>query len=752
MKANKTYASGASGKIVVSGPKQQKGSFARLMNNKTIMAAFVVVFGGLGAYLLFISHADTPTSKILYVAPGSTVSTDLTSKVMLTDGEGTTPTTLLTSPANTSIAAPTWSPSGTSFTYAQQSDIVNEAPGTPTLYVANADGSSPKQLSTPGYTVKLNSGILWSADGSKVLVSAIGSSVAYDGSQPLTWLWVNTDGSGDSVAAASEDDTSIPFAVTANDIYYQQAPEGTPGQTDVLCSMQIASPNTTSCFDGANAQLTKTALSSDGTTIASVIPASESSTGSAQIMLTPVGSSTSTTLTLTGVPASQNQISGVVWVPNSKYLAFQAYANGEPATWYVINTTNSQVSKLNIDNSIGSLSSWWGSSNMQYQPGSYYNPLSPTRIADTRTGSGEPYAGQTIGAGKTLNVQVAGKGGVPATGATAVVVNVTEATSTAGSYLTVYPTGGTLPTASTLNFNAGTVVNNQTTATLGTNGQISIHNNAGNTNVVVDVVGYYAATGDSYFPVTSTRVVDTRPGSSVASTAGKTLKANGSLTVQLAGDAGMPAGATAAVVEATEVGATAGGYLTMYPAGGAIPGEASNLNFYTGQTLTKEATVALGTNPQDAFTIVNHSSGTTNVIIDLVGYYTTGVGGMAYVPLSPTRIADTRTGSGEPYAGHPIPAGQALSVSTTGNSANIAPWAGALVDNLTIPSSTTGTYLLEYPLSIPLPVGTSITYTNNGVAVNENTVAINSNDRGGFSLYNNAGSTNAVIDALGYYY
>jgi hypothetical protein len=46
--------------------------------------------------------------------------------------------------------------------------------------------------------------------------------------------------------------------------------------------------------------------------------------------------------------------------------------------------------------------------------GDALTPLTPARIADTRTGSGQPYAGQTIAANGTLAIQATGRGGVPA--------------------------------------------------------------------------------------------------------------------------------------------------------------------------------------------------------------------------------------------------------------------------------------------------------------------------------------------------
>ncbi|MFG3346665.1 FlgD immunoglobulin-like domain containing protein, partial [Streptomyces sp. NPDC048018] len=52
-----------------------------------------------------------------------------------------------------------------------------------------------------------------------------------------------------------------------------------------------------------------------------------------------------------------------------------------------------------------------------------YEPLTPTRLMDTRSGTGVPKA--KIGADRTVSLTVAGRGGVPAEGVTAVVLNVT---------------------------------------------------------------------------------------------------------------------------------------------------------------------------------------------------------------------------------------------------------------------------------------------------------------------------------------
>jgi hypothetical protein len=87
---------------------------------------------------------------------------------------------------------------------------------------------------------------------------------------------------------------------------------------------------------------------------------------------------------------------------------------------------------------------------------------------------------------------VAGVGGVPASGVTSVVLNVT-ATEPSGpdSYLTLFPAGTAQPVASNLNFVAGETVANLVVVRV-QNGKVSIFNNAGSTHVIADVQGWFS--------------------------------------------------------------------------------------------------------------------------------------------------------------------------------------------------------------------------------------------------------------------
>ena len=78
-----------------------------------------------------------------------------------------------------------------------------------------------------------------------------------------------------------------------------------------------------------------------------------------------------------------------------------------------------------------------------------FTSLTPGRILDTRDGTGG--VSGKVGPGQSAIVTVSGVDGVPSSGAGTVVMNVTATGATAGTYLTVFPTGQDRPLASNLN-------------------------------------------------------------------------------------------------------------------------------------------------------------------------------------------------------------------------------------------------------------------------------------------------------------
>ena len=124
--------------------------------------------------------------------------------------------------------------------------------------------------------------------------------------------------------------------------------------------------------------------------------------------------------------------------------------------------------------------------------------IQPVRVLDTR-GNGQTVgvpAAAPIGADKAIEVQIAGyKVGdqvlIP-DNATSVAINVTiDGDATSKSFLTVWPTGDPRPLASTNNAEPGFVSPVSALMKIGEDGKISVYNQAGAVNVIIDVTGFF---------------------------------------------------------------------------------------------------------------------------------------------------------------------------------------------------------------------------------------------------------------------
>jgi hypothetical protein len=257
-----------------------------------------------------------------------------------------------------------------------------------------------------------------------------------------------------------------------------------------------------------------------------------------------------------------------------------------------------------------------------------YRPLPPVRLLDTRYGPA-PVSGRlgALGPGQTANIQVAGRGGVPATGVSAVVLNLTATDTTTVGYLTAYPSGTANPGTSNLNFKAGQTVPNRVIAMLGSDGQVSIFNGFGNADVVVDVSGWFTdgsdttATGGQFTGVVPSRILDTRTGNGGLPIT--PVKPNSTTLLTIAGRGGVPSMTsatppTAVVLNVTVADTTSNGYLIVYPSGTGQP-LASDLNWRAGQTVPNLVVVKLGSDGKAA---LYNAFGSTNLVVDVFGYTT----------------------------------------------------------------------------------------------------------------------------------
>ena len=385
-----------------------------------------------------------------------------------------------------------------------------------------------------------------------------------------------------------------------------------------------------------------------------------------------------------------------------------------------------------------------------------YYPLSPQRLLDTRTGNGAPAPG-AIGPGGTINLQVNGRGGVPSTGVAAAVLNVTVTSPTASGHVTVYPSGTTRPTASSLNFVPGWTGANSVTVPVGTNGQIALYNSNGNSHLIVDVVGFYAANNDviwccsglggQLFTHTPTRVLDTR------FDFGQKLPGGYYVTIPMDYDDETNPHVRAVIVNITAVDPNGNGYLSGW--NGKLPVPAtSTLNYGPGGIVPNLAivpTAPCGSDCNPGFEnlpmIGVYTNQDTHVIVDVVGFLDDSNldGGLRFEPNSPTRIVDSRFGQGLPGK-----IGQGATANVTTPGALAGPDTRVLALNVTAVAPTETTHMIVWQAGAAMPATSNLNPSRGQVIPNAVVTRINPSKQ--FSVYNNAGLVDVVIDVVGTFF
>ncbi|GAA1595882.1 PKD domain-containing protein [Streptomyces globosus] len=269
--------------------------------------------------------------------------------------------------------------------------------------------------------------------------------------------------------------------------------------------------------------------------------------------------------------------------------------------------------------------------------GSHFTPHTPKRLLDTRNGTGASQG--KVPAHGQVRLRIGGNAEIPA-GVTAVVLNVTVTNTTGGGHITAYPDGGERPTTSNVNFAPGQTVPNLVIVPVGRNGYVNLYNGGWEgVDLIADVTGYFTKSASSgYTPMDPQRLVDTRNGTGAPK--GR-IKGYGTLTKPIEG----LDNATAVALNVTVTNPGSDGHLTVFPGSGAAPA-VSNLNFGAGQTIANAVIVPVG--PSGEISIRNGGWNPTDVVIDIVGYYSPS-GPNAYVPLKPDRLLDTRDGATWPW-------------------------------------------------------------------------------------------------------
>ena len=378
-----------------------------------------------------------------------------------------------------------------------------------------------------------------------------------------------------------------------------------------------------------------------------------------------------------------------------------------------------------------------------------FHAVPPARLLDTRNSAGLPNAGTRLGAGTVLNIAVTNFDGVPA-GASAVVLNVTAVNPVGNGFVTAWPMGLPLPATSNLNLTPGVVKPNLVTVKVGASGQVSLYNQSGSTDLVVDIDGWYdsggaAASGGTLHPVTPQRVLDTRDGTGLPGHVAARMGPGSIIHLPVSTLASLPSGATAVVLNLTSTNATSPSFITAWADGTTQP-LASSLNPEAGQVDANLVVVPIGASGN--VNLVN-ALGSLDLVADLAGWFDatpTPVTGHL-VPLSPARLLDTRNGTGA--VAHPVGPFGTITLQVTGRGGVPSTGVSAVVLNLTAVNNTTSSVVIAWPTGVGQPLASNL----NPIAgrITSNLVVVPVSVGGQINLFNLNGSTDLVADVFGWY-
>jgi hypothetical protein len=380
--------------------------------------------------------------------------------------------------------------------------------------------------------------------------------------------------------------------------------------------------------------------------------------------------------------------------------------------------------------------------------GGTYVPVNPSRILDTRDGTGAPEA--MVGPHDTIAVNVTNGVTVPKDMGTitAVVMNVTATDETTIGVVTVYPDGTPLPTTSNLNYAAKQNIPNLVTVKVGADDKVDFNNgSAGSTDLVADVEGYYvdSSAGAYYLPNAPQRILDTRNGTGATGP----VAPGGTVAVSVPNctSNGVSAPTTAVAVNVTVANPASIGLITAYPDQSDLP-IASNINYAAHENVPNMVVVEVGADGK--FDLHNTSNGTVQLIADLEGCYSATLGG-AFFPVDPYRALDTRTGigqvEGQPQTVAPDSVAQWYSQTNATYTGSQAP--AAVVMNVTVTDPQTIGVITAYPGTGNLPIASNLNFSGGETVPNLVMVPASGGD---VNLYNGSkGTVQLVADVYGYF-
>jgi hypothetical protein len=240
-----------------------------------------------------------------------------------------------------------------------------------------------------------------------------------------------------------------------------------------------------------------------------------------------------------------------------------------------------------------------------------------------------------------------------------------------------------------------------------------------------------------FVPLGPVRVLDSRPGG-VGEVVGK-VGSRQAVSSRVAGVDGVPADAKAVAINITAVRPSRATYLTVWPSGQPRPG-VSSINVSAGAIVNNFVVAEVGA--EGRLDIYNHD-GEVDVVFDVVGYLPARAD---YVPLTPARVLDSRNSSqGEVSA--PVGPRQTVAQRVAGV-AGVPADAKAVAINITAVAPSQAGYLTVWPAGRTRPTASSINFAAGEVVGNFVFAEVGAEGR--LDIYNHTGSTDVVLDVVGY--
>ena len=359
-------------------------------------------------------------------------------------------------------------------------------------------------------------------------------------------------------------------------------------------------------------------------------------------------------------------------------------------------------------------------------------PANPCRVADTRNAIG-PFGGPAIASGSSRDFYIPQSTCNIPSNAFAYSLNVTAVPVGDLGYLTVSPSGGSLPLVSTLNSYDGSVKANAAIVPAGVNGGVNVFV-TDTSHVILDINGYFvASSAEEFFAVTPCRVFDSR--NLDGPLGGPTLAGEQTRHIPvLSSNCGIPGSAQAYSLNFTVIPKGPLGYLTTWPTGLSQP-LVSTMNSYNGKVTANAAIVPAGSSGS----IDVYVSDEADVVIDVDGYFAPpSSGGLSLYTLKPCRLLDTRNAAG-PFAGE-------LTIPFV-TQCGLPNEAQAFVVNATVlPSSSLG-YLSLWPDGDNRPEVSTLNSYDGAVTSN---MAVVPTTNGSIDAYG-SNQTQLILDVFGFF-